>query len=64
VGDSTLRSTVNGFKDVGCNLAEFPRFPEIIYAKASFEKRFEMLKEAAKHKHGNSKAAKNIKRHL
>jgi hypothetical protein len=64
VGESSLRSTVNGFKDVGCNLAEFPRFPEIIFAKASFEKRSEMLKEAAKHEHGNSRATKKIKRHL
>jgi hypothetical protein len=37
---------LEGFKKVGCNLAEFPKIPEIILARAQFKTSFERLKKA------------------
>lgn len=43
--ESCLRSILEGFKGVRCNLAEFPKIPEIIFARAQFKTRFKGLKK-------------------
>ncbi|CAI7611635.1 unnamed protein product [Penicillium bialowiezense] len=46
ITEASLYSTLKGFREVGCVLFEFPKLPEIIFAKASYKARFEMLKHA------------------
>lgn len=44
VTESCLRSILEGFKGVKCNLTKFPKIPEIIFARAQFKTRFKGLK--------------------
>lgn len=46
VTEAALYSILKGFKKVGCDLTQFPKIPEIILARGSYEKRFEMLMRA------------------
>lgn len=48
---TNLLAVVKDFKKVGCNLANFPMIPEIIFARgSSYQHRFRLLKEAVDHR--------------
>lgn len=47
---TNLQALVIGFKKVGCNLADFPIIPEIIFVRgSSYQERFRLLKQAVDH---------------
>jgi hypothetical protein len=47
VTEAALYDVLQRFRNIGCNLMEFPKVPEIIFStKLSYKERFELLKKA------------------
>jgi lipoate synthase len=63
ITEPSLSSVLNGFNAIGCNLEQFPRIPEIIFARTSYKNRFEMLKQA-KERHANPSQLRQRRRRI
>jgi hypothetical protein len=47
VTEAALYDVLKRFRNIGCNLMEFPKIPEIIFStRLSYKERFELLKKA------------------